>query len=171
MFYDHAQQMDSLVHRCLCMEMTEVGEFNSFVRLERDSMLRLAVLMVGSVAEAEEAVQDAFAAVSARWETLENPGGYLRTSVVNSCRQIIRRRDTARRASPSPAGPTWQATTIEMHDALFSLSDRQRIAIVLRYFMDWNDQEIADSLQCRPATVRSLLRRGLNQLRKDLRHD
>ena len=163
--------MRGLMHRWECMEIAEAEDINTLVHAEREAMLRLAVLMLGSAAEAEEAVQEAFAVVSKRWDTLDNPGGYLRTSVVNACRQIIRRRDTARRYLPSSPGPSWQATTVEMHDALFGLSDRQRIAIVLRYFMDWSDQEIAESLQCRPSTVRSLLRRGLNQLRKDLSND
>ncbi len=150
------------------MESKETQTFEALVQNERTAMLRLGVLMVGSAAEAEEAVQDAYAAVSDRWSTLDNPGGYLRTSVVNSCRQIIRRRELANRHLPRAAPATWQATTIEMHDALFNLPERQRVAIVLRYFADWNDRDIAQSLGCRPSTVRSLLRRGLAQLRKDL---
>lgn len=151
--------------------MTDSRTFEQLVQTERLPMLRLAVLMVGSPAEAEEAVQDAFASVSSRWASLENPGGYLRMSVVNCCRQIIRKRELARRHFQAPPASSWQSSTVEMHDALFRLSDRQRIAVVLRYFMDWGDHDIAEALQCRPSTVRSLLRRGLAQLRKDLSND
>ena len=150
------------------MEATEVRTFDNLVRAERQPMLRVAALMLGGATEAEEVVQEAFTSVSIQWDSLSNPGGYLRTSVVNGCRQIIRHRAVVHRHPQLEPGPVWQATTIEMHDALFELSDRQRMAIVLRYFLDWSDDEIAESLQCRPSTVRSLLRRGLAQLRKDL---
>jgi len=151
--------------------MTEIQTFEALVRSERSGMLRLAVLLIGSAAEAEEAVQEAFMAVSNRWDNLDNPGGYLRTSVVNSSRQVIRRRELARRHVQDAPRSSWQSTTVEMHDALGKLSDRQRMAVVLRYFADWDDDAIADSLDCRPSTVRSLLRRGLAQLRKDLIND
>ena len=62
-------------------------------------MLRMATLMVGSAAMAEEVVQDAFASIGERWNDLERPGGYLRTSVVNGCAQVLRRRATEDRAS------------------------------------------------------------------------
>jgi len=60
------------------MEISEGQTFEALVLVERPSMLRLAVLMVGSAAEAEEAVQDALMSVSERWHSLDNPGGYLR---------------------------------------------------------------------------------------------
>lgn len=162
------QQIGVVGHRCLYMEATETRSFEDIVAVERLPMLRLAILMLGSAPEAEEVVQEAFIGLSSRWETLDNPGGYLRTSVVNGCRQVLRHRQVVDRyPSPTPS-PAWQATTVEMHDALFGLSERQRVAVVLRYFLDWNDHEIAHALDCRPSTVRSLLRRGLAQLRKDL---
>ena len=65
---------------------------------ERDGLLRMATLMVGSAAIAEEVVQDAFAAIGPRWESIEQPGAYLRRSVVNGCAQVLRRRDAERRA-------------------------------------------------------------------------
>ena len=57
---------------------------------------------------------------------------------------------------------------IELRDALARLSERQRIAIVLRYFLDLPDAEIAQVLGAREATVRSLVRRVLRVLAKEL---
>ncbi|MCU1392646.1 MAG: hypothetical protein JWM34_1074 [Ilumatobacteraceae bacterium] len=56
----------------------------------------------------------------------------------------------------------------EISDVLARLGDRQRIALVMRYYLDSSDEEIAETLSARPATVRSLLRRGLGQMRKEL---
>jgi RNA polymerase sigma factor (sigma-70 family) len=133
-------------------------------------MIRLAVLLVDSREVAEEIVQDAFTAVATRWDDLDRPGGYLRTSVVNGCRMALRRRETQRRLDPPrPIVPLDAPTElVELHGALRSLPERQRIVLVLRYLLDLPEAEIAELVECRPATVRSLAARGLRTLRKDL---
>ena len=133
-------------------------------------MLRLAVLLVDSPATAEEIVQDAFAGVAERWHELDRPGAYLRTSVVNGCRMALRHRDAQRRLDrPQPMVPVDAATElVELRRALASLAARQRIVLVLRYFDDLPDAEIAELVGCRPATVRSLAARGLRNLRREL---
>jgi RNA polymerase sigma factor (sigma-70 family) len=137
---------------------------------EQPAMVRLACLLVGSRALAEEVVQDAFAAVGERWAQLDNPGGYLRTTVVNGCRMLLRRRDTERRHAAGNDTTTVDAPTelVELRDALDRLSDRERAVVVLRYFVDLPDAEIAQVLECRDATVRSLAHRALAKLRKEL---
>lgn len=133
-------------------------------------MVRLAVLLVGSRPMAEEIVQDSFSVVLQRWDTLDRPGAYLRTVVVNGCRMALRRRETERRHReldpPLPAESPDEL--IELHEALGTLPERQRVVVVLRYFADRTDAEIAEALGCRPATVRSLAHRGLTRLRKEL---
>ena len=133
-------------------------------------MLRLAVLLVGSVAVAEDVVQDAFAQVSVRWDSLERPGAYLRTSVVNGCRMVLRRRATDRRLNPPVAAPTAELPTdlIELRDALDLLSERQRSVIVLRYLLELPDDEIAAAIGCRVVTVRSIAKRALARMREEL---
>ena len=150
--------------------MSSPADFDSLFEAERRPMLRLAVLLVDSRAVAEEIVQDAFAAVAARWSDLERPGAYLRTSVVNGCRMTLRRREAQRRLDPpQPMMPVDAPTElIELHRALVGLPERQRIVLVLRYFHDLPDIEIAELVECRPATVRSLATRGLRSLRKEL---
>lgn len=138
---------------------------------ERAPMVRMATLIVGSAAVAEEVVQDAFAAVSERWGSLDRPGAYLRTSVVNGCGQVLRRRateDRVVRLQPDPGGVELPTRLVELREALDRLSDRQRVVVVLRYFVDVGDEEIAATLGVRPATVRSLARRALLVLREEL---
>jgi RNA polymerase sigma factor (sigma-70 family) len=134
-------------------------------------MLRMATLMVGSVAVAEEVVQDAFAVVGARWSSLDRPGAYLRTTVVNGCAHVLRRRQVDGRAAGLwPSQPSTELPTrlLEIRDALDRLTDRQRMVVVLRYFIDISDGEIAELLGVRPATVRSLARRAFAVLREEL---
>lgn len=133
-------------------------------------MLRLAVLLVGSAQVAEEIVQDAFEVVGQRWSSLERPGGYLRVCVVNGCRMALRRRDLERRHATTEVEPVVDAPDhlVELRDALDRLSERQRIVIVLRYFVDLPDDEIAEVLGCRRATVRSIAHRALGVLREEL---
>ena len=143
--------------------------FEALYRREQVPMLRLAVLLVGSRAQAEEIVQDAFLSTNERWAAISNPGGYLRTSVVNGCRMVLRHRATEARAEllvvavVDPPGEL-----MELHDAMRRLSDRQRVVIVSRYFLDLPDLEIADLLEVRETTVRSLAHRALRVLRKEL---
>jgi len=134
-------------------------------------MVRLAALMVGSRAIAEEIVQDAFASVSERWDELHRPGGYLRTSVVNGCAQVLRRRsvEDRHRVVELVVPDEIPERLIELRSALDRLTDRQRLVVVLRYFADLSDREIARTLDVRPATVRSLAHRALAALRRELR--
>ena len=133
-------------------------------------MVRLAVLLVGSRPLAEEIVQDSFSAVLQRWDNLDRPGAYLRTVVVNGCRMALRRRSTEQRHREldPPLPVESPAELVELHDALAALPERQRVVVVLRYFADRTDAEIAETLECRPATVRSLAHRGLVRMRKEL---
>jgi RNA polymerase sigma factor (sigma-70 family) len=136
---------------------------------EHGPMLRLACLLIGSQAVAEEIVQDAFAAVGERWAGLDNPGGYLRTVVVNGCRMARRRRATELRHQHVDVATVDAPTElIELRAALDHLRERERAVIVLRYFVDLPDAEIAQLLGCREATVRSTVHRALKTLRKEL---
>ncbi|MGZ4796001.1 MAG: RNA polymerase sigma factor [Acidimicrobiia bacterium] len=141
-------------------------------RDEQAPMLALAVLLVGSRAQAEEIVQDAFAAVGERLDGVDNPGGYLRTTVVNGCRMALRRREIEQRHAGTDRTELHPIDAphelVELREALDALTERQRTVVVLRYFADAPDDEIASVLGCRPGTVRSLVHRALRTLRKEL---
>lgn len=150
---------------------TDVDDIHALVAAEREPMVRLACLLIGSRAEAEEVVQESFAVVAQRWEEIDRPGGYLRTTVVNGCRSVLRRREVAERHArhdrprDDVALPTH---LVELAEALDRLTERQRTVIVLRYFVDLPDDEIAAVIDARPATVRSLAHRALHVLREEL---
>lgn len=138
---------------------------------ERVPMVHLASLLVGSVAVAEEVVQEAFLAVTKRWDKIDRPGAYLRTSVVNKSASALRRRSVENRfraAAPEVSGYGIPEQLIELLSALSCLSDRQRTVVVLRYFADMPDAEIAETLGVKQATVRSLAHRAMAVLRKEL---
>jgi RNA polymerase sigma factor (sigma-70 family) len=140
-------------------------------RRERTAMVRMATLIVGSRVRAEEIVQDAFVAMADRALGLESPGGYLRATVVNGCRIALRRHAVEQRYSlvvDERALGAGLDELVELRDALGRLPERVRIAVVLRFLVDLPDAEIAEILDCRTATVRSLVHRGLCSLRKDL---
>jgi RNA polymerase sigma factor (sigma-70 family) len=140
--------------------------FAEFYSDEYRGMVRVAWLVVGSRAIAEELVQDAFMRVSRRFPTLDRPPAYLRTAVVNACRNELRR---SRRltSEPVPDRVAEQSSMVELLDSLRALDHRQRAAIVLRYVDDRTDRDIGHILGVREATVRSLIFRGLTKLRKD----
>jgi RNA polymerase sigma factor (sigma-70 family) len=131
-------------------------------------LLRVAFVLTGSGPAAEDVVHDVFAKVGPRIDTLAEPAAYLRVAVVNRCRSLHRRTV----AEPRPDTPTdsfMDVGLVELRDALVALPIRQRTAIVLRYLCDLPEEEIAASLKCRGATVRTLVRRGLIELREVIR--
>jgi RNA polymerase sigma-70 factor (sigma-E family) len=139
--------------------------FIELYRAERPRMVRLAFLLTGGDPSAEELVHDAFLAVHRRWARIDNPVAYLRTSVVNACTSHHRRRAVAMRMTP-PSAPAWTDAPDEMADAIGRLPERQRVAIVLRYYADLPEADIARAMGCRVPAVKSLLHRALATLRE-----
>lgn len=141
--------------------------FEDFYRAQLQPMLRLAYLMTQSRAAAEDLVQDSFIRLQPRWGALDNPAAYLRRTVANACYSWHRRRQREAAFTVVPPDPA-EAEHDEMWDALAQLPPRRRAALVLRYYQDLSESEIADILGCRPGTVKSLTHRGLAQLRSVL---
>lgn len=143
--------------------------FEEVFLAEYQPMVRLAVLLVDELDVAEELVQDAFVKLHQRWRRVDRPGAYLRTSVVNGCRNELRRRKRERRARRHDVPlPAVELGADEMLDAISALPPKRRAAVVLRYYGGLNEREIADTLGVRPGTVKSLLHRGLAELRRTL---
>ena len=149
-------------------DQDESADLEALFGREHDPMLRLAVLLVGSRAHAEEIVSEAFLVVGQRWDGLDNPGGYLRTVVVNGCHSALRRREVEQRHASIELDPRDPFELVELQCALDQLRPDHRTALVLRYFAGVEDAAIAEILGCRPATVRSHVHRGLRRLRKEL---
>lgn len=110
---------------------------------------RLAFVLTGSSSFADEIVQEAFLKVHVNWAHIDNPGGYLRTAVVNGCRSYHRHQAVVDRTYLSP--PV-HATLVhrELDEALAKLPYRRRAALALRYFCDLPDADIALALDVRP---------------------
>jgi len=128
------------------------------------AMVRLARLLTAADAASEEIVQDAFLRVRAKWATIDTPPAYLRATVVNGCRNHQRRRLLERR-QPAPQQVVTDAPD-EMRTAIAALPARQRAALVLRYYEDLPEAEIAGLMRCSVAAVKSLLHRAVGDLRK-----
>jgi RNA polymerase sigma factor (sigma-70 family) len=142
-------------------------ELVALYRERHVAMVRLAYLSTGDRAAAEEIAHDAFVAVQRNWAGVRDPASYLRTAVVNRTRSWGRRHQLERRFQHPPAASA-ALEADELWDALARLSPRRRIAVVLRYYADLPDDEIAAILDCRPATVRTLLHRALHDLRQEI---
>lgn len=139
----------------------------------RVEMVRLAHLVTGSNGVAEDVVQEAFVRLRAQWHRVDNPGGYLRTTVVNLARGHLRRRGVERRhaLTERPLDDLRLTGDPEIDDtwaAVRRLPPRQRAVLALRFYEDLPLTEIAATLGCRVGTVKSNLHRGLARLRKEL---
>lgn len=144
--------------------------FDGFFRSTYGWAVRLAHVLVGDQATAEDLVQDAYARVQPRFDQLDNPGGFLRVAVVNASRSHHRRRgrDAARLRRLGPATDAVGPEAHELLDAIDGLPHRQKAVIVLRYYEDLSEREIAAALGCRPGTVKSLAARALATLGKEI---
>lgn len=145
-------------------------------------LVRLAVLLVGDQATAEDVVQDVFARLQrspGRLSDLDQPVPYLRTAVVNSCRSVHRSRRRARLVRVQHEPPVWSAEAAALAGedrrmvlaAVARLAGRQREVLVLRYYAGLTDQEIAASLQVSRGTVSSTISRALGALATQLREE
>ena len=127
-------------------------------------MVRLARLLTAADPAAEELVQDAFLRVHAHWDSVDSPPAYLRTAVVNACRNHQRRGVLERRHWLPMSSSTDEPD--ELRDAIAALPSRQRTALVLRYYEDLPEREISEVLGCSVTAVKSLLHRAMEDLRK-----
>lgn len=137
---------------------------------EREGMVRLAHLFTGSVAIAEDMVQDAFVALYDRLEAVDQPGAYLRRTVVNLCHshhrhQGVEDRWQARQPPPEVALPP---DLDDMRRALSILTDHQREALVLRFYLDLKVDDVAALLDRPAGTVKSDIHRGLAALTEEV---
>lgn len=141
--------------------------FAEFYRRECPRQVRRATLILGSPEAAHDAVHDAFVAVFGHWDELTTAVPYLERAVLNRCRDLGRRGLVARRRTPRPAAEIPEADT-PLFDALATLPFSQRAAVVLRYYHQLTEVEIAELLHCRPGSVGPWIQRGLRRLRKEL---
>jgi len=140
------------------------------------AMVGLAYLLTGDRYQAEDLAQDAFVRVAGRFRHLRDPDafeGYLRRTIVNLFTSQLRRRRVeraylareARRPEPVSADEPDVETREELWAAVHRLPERQRAAVVLRYYEDLSERDVAAALGCSPAAAKSLVARGMETLR------
>jgi RNA polymerase sigma-70 factor (sigma-E family) len=142
-------------------------------------LVRLSVLLVGDPETAEEVVQDSFVAMHGRWRSLREPEqglAYLRQTVVNRSRSVLRHRGVRARhvpaAVPHLPGADDDVLVTERRavvlDALRGLPDRQREVLALRYYLDLSEADIAETLGISKGAVKSHASRGVAALRAQM---
>jgi RNA polymerase sigma-70 factor (sigma-E family) len=140
------------------------------------SLVRLAALLVRDVATAEEVVQDSFVAMHGAWRRLRESDkalSYLRQSVVNRSRSVLRHRVVVDRNAPKPAPdmPSAEQGAISLLErsavikALRTLPPRQREALVLKYYADLSEAQIASAMGISRGAVKSHTARAMSSLR------
>jgi RNA polymerase sigma-70 factor (sigma-E family) len=158
-------------------------------------LVRLAVVVTGDRAAAEDIVQDAFLGLYRRWDQVSDmtaPLAYLRVSVMNGCRTALRRRsrlrlwsgagpggdlDEAALTRPGGLADSAEASALLGEEqrvvaaALRKLPRRQREAVVLRYYLDLSIEETAQVMGISPGTVKSATHRGLAAVGRTLREE
>jgi RNA polymerase sigma-70 factor (sigma-E family) len=144
-------------------------------RAHHRDMVRLAGLLVDDRGSAEEVVQDAFVAMARRGaQGLDDPEAYLRTAVLNGARSALRRRRVRRRHlrrvdGPAAAPGADQSVLVDedarqVLAALDRLSERQREVLVLRYWAELTEAEIASTLGISAGSVKTHAHRGIAAL-------
>jgi RNA polymerase sigma-70 factor (sigma-E family) len=160
----------------------ESAKLDELYRRHAGGAVRLAYLLLQDRMLAEDIVQDAFVKVGGRLIHLRDPGAfdaYLRRTVVNLSRSYVRRRMVERAflkretAAAERESVSWPTSSFEDREVLWRalgrLPERQRVAIVLRFYEDLPEVQVADILRCRPGTVKSRVSRGLEALRDEMR--
>jgi RNA polymerase sigma-70 factor (sigma-E family) len=155
-----------------------VVDFDEWVAVRGDALFRLAYVLTGNRADAEDVVQDALSRALPRWSRIveaDDPDAYVRRMVVNAHTSWWRR--FRRREAPVAEVRLGESRDpdVEEHDrvwrACLALPPEQRVAVVLRYYERLDYTEMADLTGVREGTLRSRVSRGLAALRATLEDD
>lgn len=157
--------------------MAGPAEFSMFVRAHSTALLRSAYLLTGDRLEAEELVQDTLVRLYPNWSRVvaaDVPLAYVRRSLTNNFLNGRRRRSANDLLFAEPPEQPYEldlggrlSDRQVVRGLLDGLPPRQRAVLVLRFFEDLEDTEIASIIGCRRGTVRSIISRSLQQLRAD----
>ncbi len=161
------------------------ADFEQFVTASSDALLRTAYLVVWDPVEAEDLVQECLLAVARRWPRvrgMDHPHAYARRVLINLALDGAKRRTRRRRELVGDDAGTLTAVPdessarrlnavgvrAELIAALATLPPRQRAVLVLRYFEDLSEAQVAELLGCSVGTVKSTASRGLTRLQAAL---
>lgn len=167
--------MDQAEVRAVGLPSDRDAAVTALFRTHYGRMVGLARLLVDDRQSAEDVVQDAFGELHRRWDRLQDPEqalGYLRTAVLNGARSQLRRRRTLRAWRPQRPDDAPSAESVVVRDdeqrralqGLLRLPQRQREVLVLRYFLDLPEAQIAADLGISRGSVKQHAFRGLSAL-------
>lgn len=145
-----------------------VGGFREVYETALPRLVRLAHLITGSNSAAEDVVHDVFVAAYRKWERIDDHHGYLYRAVVNRSRSLLRRRALEAKHPAEPSTADLPPELDQVWIALSRIPAKRRTALVLRYYGDLTIDEIAEMMNVRPATVRSLIHRGHLSMKREL---
>jgi RNA polymerase sigma-70 factor (sigma-E family) len=149
------------------------SEVTALYREHALGLARLAYVILGDRTGAEDVVQEAFCGLYRRFQHLSEPAKavpYLRSSVLNGCRSQLRRSQRVLQSLHEPPVASAESAAMgaeerrEVVAAMQRLPGRQREVLILRFYLDLSEAEIAGTMHIAPSTVRSTLRRGLQAL-------
>ncbi len=155
--------------------MTDDDAFERFVREHTATLYRTAFLLTGNRHEAEDLLQDTLARLYPKWGVVtaaEVPVAYVRRCLANRF-VSLKRAPHARQEFTQELPEEWDgvdlgesvAVSRTVWQLLATLPEKQRAALVMRYFHDLPEGDVAEALGCRPASVRSLVSRGIAAMR------
>ena len=142
----------------------------SVLMSEWRQLINLTYRLLGSLAEAEDAVQETLTRLYPRWarvQQADHPLAYVRRSLINTYLNSVRS-TSAREFVGLDSADRGAGDRDQIRRLIRQLPERQRVALVLRYFDDLTDREVARAMGCRPGTARSLISRGLSAVRATL---
>ena len=171
--------MDAVVLDGGAARRTAEAEVERLFRAEYAGLVRLASLLLDDRSGAEEVVQDAFVHLQTGWGRLRDPDkapAWLRSAVLNGARSRLRHRQVRRRRADAPPGvaPSAEAGAMvgaehrRVVAALRGLAERQREALVLKYYLELSEVEIAAAMGVSTGTVKTHVHRGLAALQATL---
>jgi RNA polymerase sigma-70 factor (sigma-E family) len=150
-------------------------KFREFFEAEFRPLRRLGYLLTGDWAEAEDLAQEAMVRTYRAWARIterERPGAYARSVLVNRRRSLLRRSAVAAKHAEMLRLPEYAPDLgdegMVLWDAIRALPQRQRAAIILRFYEDMPEAEVASVLDMPVGTVKSLVHRGIGRLRTQL---
>src|SRR5215475_9854988 len=157
------------------MNAADEADFAAFVANRSTALLSFAHVLTGDRHDAEDVVQTALAATALGWHRVrrrDNPEGYVRRAIVTTHLNRQRRRPWRERPAaelPEPPDPRTGGGGFDERDAMWrmlaTLPARQRAVLVLRYYEDLSEADIADVLGCSRGTVKSQAAKALERLR------
>lgn len=147
--------------------------YSEFVLSRQARLRRVAVLLCGDPHQAEDLLQEALIALAEKWEKVEHPDAFVRTVLARQRVSWWRRRrhEVISETVPDRGlddGSEARARNDEVHRALRALPQRQRAALVLRYFEDLTEAQTAEAMGVAVGTVKSLSHQAVAGLRRQL---